>query len=154
VRVDAPGGANLIFDAITAPGTVSFTPLPAGAHEAPANFRLLRGSHFEISTDASFTGSITIVLPYDDSEIKGQEKNLKLFHWKNGKWEDCTVSFDPDANTITGRVTSLSPFSTGWPFFTTDLTGTPASSWWGLVLALGVGTIALGGWRLRARPMT
>jgi len=37
-----------------------------------------------------------------------------MFHWENGAWHDVTVSVDTGNNTITGRVTSLSPFGMGY----------------------------------------
>ena len=56
-----------------------------------------------------------ITFPYNGSAIpSGKEKTLKLFHWKNNGWEDCTILLDKDNNKITGRVTSLSPFGMGY----------------------------------------
>jgi hypothetical protein len=35
--------------------------------------------------------------------------NVRLMHFDDGEWEDTTVSIDTTANTVTGRLASLSP---------------------------------------------
>lgn len=84
------------------------------SHDPPPNFTFIRYGYFDISTDCSYVGPVTVTYPYDESETGGQEQNLKMLHWHNGGWEDCTVSVDTVNNTITGRVNTLSPFGIGY----------------------------------------
>jgi hypothetical protein len=122
VPVSLPSGgtgtAIIEFDQIVTGGTLNVTatgtPLGGGP---PTGFKFL-GTYYDVTFTGSFSGYIYITFPYNGSSIpSGKEKNLKLFHWKNNGWEDCTVlPIDTANNRITGRVTSLSPFGFGYPF--------------------------------------
>jgi len=122
VPVSLPSGGlgtvKLIFDQVTTGGTLSIsatgTPLGGGP---PTGFKFL-GTYYNVTVTGgfSFSEDMYITFPYDDSSIpSGKEANLRLYHWRtSGGWEDCTYSLDITANTITGRVTSLSPFAMGY----------------------------------------
>ena len=67
---------------------------------------------------ASFSGTITITLPYDEENIPDgiSESQLTMLHYDNGDWKtenNCTI--DTVNNKITCTVTSLSPFGIGGP---------------------------------------
>ncbi len=69
-------------------------------------------------TPASFSGTITITLPYQEGNIPSgvSESELTMLHYDNGDWKtenDCTI--DTINNKITCTVTSLSPFGIGGP---------------------------------------
>ncbi|MBA4370975.1 MAG: hypothetical protein C0418_05280 [Coriobacteriaceae bacterium] len=114
VVVTTPEGVTFEFDEVTSAGTVTVAHTGSGP-QLPGNFRLARGAYYDISVSASFSGFVTITLPYDENAIVGKEKNLKLFHRTSaGRWEDITVSVDTAANTITGRTSSFSPFGVGY----------------------------------------
>ena len=65
-----------------------------------------------VSHTLSYNGSITLTLPYNESELNQtglDEQDLRLVHYINGQWEDTTISIDMNNNTVTGELTSLSP---------------------------------------------
>lgn len=125
LTVSLPSGGTATvtvkFDQITSEGTLSITPTdtpPSG--EPPTGFRFL-GTYYDVTfSGGRYDGYIYVTLPYDDSSIPpGREGQLKLFHRQStgGGWYDCTYSLDTVNNTITGRVTSLSPFGPGYPYY-------------------------------------
>ena len=72
-------------------------------------------SVYDITSCAGYTGPVTVTIPYSQSSLpSGKEGTLRIFHWESGAWHDVTVSVDTANNTITGRVTSLSPFGMGY----------------------------------------
>ena len=111
--MDAPlgGAVSLSFDSVSGDGSTVFSE-KTQAPSLPTGFNLL-GTYYDISTDVSFTGPIQVTLPYDESEVEGNEADLKLFHWNGTSWEDITVSVDTVNNKITGETDSLSPPPTG-----------------------------------------
>jgi LPXTG-motif cell wall-anchored protein len=120
VPVSLPSGGSatvtLTFTEITSGGDLIITTTKTPPSGQPSGFKFL-GTYYDISFTGSFSGYIYITLPYNGSSIpSGKEATLKLFHWKNNGWEDCTYSLDTANNKITGRVTSLSPFGFGYPF--------------------------------------
>jgi chitodextrinase len=117
VQVIPSTATTLTFSNITSAGTTSVTSSSTPSQGSPDNFRLLQGGYYNISTTSTYNGPITVTLTYDDSRMQApnQESRLRMFHWENGNWVDCTVSLDTVNNVITGRVTSLSPFGIGEP---------------------------------------
>jgi hypothetical protein len=114
VTVTFPEGGSVTFSNVNAECFTTLTEITNPTHSPPPNFNFIRYGYFDISTDCSYTGPVTVVYPYDESEITGQEQNLKLLHWNSGGWEDCTVSVDTVNNTISGQVDTLSPFGIGY----------------------------------------
>jgi hypothetical protein len=119
---------TMTFDNVTDGGTSSVTTSGTGT-PPPSGFKLGNPpSYFEIETTAVFTGQIEICIDYSDLSF-GNENNLKLWHQKNGTWEDitCVAGVDgcpdpnPDTvnNIICGFVDSLSQFAI-FEFFDTD----------------------------------
>jgi hypothetical protein len=116
VTVTFPNGATITYDNIASNCSTNLTVVSTPDHNLPSKFRFIRGGSFDIATNCSYSGNITITMPYDPTDVQGGENKLKLFHWKNNGWKDCTVSVNTASNTITGRVTSLSPFGIGDPY--------------------------------------
>lgn len=60
--------------------------------------------------------TIDVTIPYDPTLLPAgfDENNIKFFHWNGSTWEDKTLSVDTSANTVTGRLTSLSPVVAGF----------------------------------------
>ena len=115
VTVTFLNGAAITYDNIASDCSTNLSVVTIPDHNPPSKFRLVRGGYFDIATNCSYSGNITVTIPYDPTDVRGGENKLKLFHWKNNSWEDCTVSVNTASNTITGRVTSLSPFGIGDP---------------------------------------
>ncbi len=73
------------------------------------------GDIFDIDTSAiTFDGMVEVTIPYDESavtSISGAESDVRFLHYdeEKGVWEDNTVSSNAIANTVTGRLDSLSP---------------------------------------------
>jgi LPXTG-motif cell wall-anchored protein len=116
VTVTFSNGATITYDNIASNCSTNLRAVTTPDHNPPSKFRFISGGYFDIATNCSYSGNITIKLPYDPTDVQGGENNLKLFHWKNNGWQDCTVSLNTASNTITGRVTSLSPFGIGYPY--------------------------------------
>lgn len=77
------------------------------------------GIIFDIDISAITLGSgatIDVTIPYDPSLLPStiSESNVKFYHWTGTAWEDKTLSVDTAANTVTGRLTSLSPVVAGF----------------------------------------
>lgn len=108
------GNATVTFSEVTDSGVISVTATtsPQGGLP-PSEYRLL-GTYYELSTTATYTGSITIQFIYNDSDVRGKESNLKLFHWDGSAWFDITTPpVDTVNNIITGSSATLSPFVIG-----------------------------------------
>ncbi|GEM_PF-1387630 len=73
------------------------------------------GDIFDIDASAiNFDGMVDVTIPYDESaviSISGSESDVRFLHYDEdrGFWEDSTTSADELANTVTGRLDSLSP---------------------------------------------
>ncbi|MEM2139815.1 hypothetical protein [Nitrososphaera sp.] len=77
------------------------------------------GTVFEIDTSAITLGAgatIDVTIPYDPTLLPPNfnEANVKFFHWTGTAWQDVTLTVDTANNTITGRLTSLSPVVAGY----------------------------------------
>lgn len=115
VTVSPAPGVTLLFTSITSDGEVNaqggiitfavhgYTPLPA--------------TGYNITTNASYQGYITISIDYREDDLKnfGYEEKLKIFHFNGRVWEDITTSVDADGNRVVGKSTSLSPFVVAAP---------------------------------------
>ena len=72
------------------------------------------GKIFDIDASAvKFNGMVKVTIPYDEKVVllSGPESNVRFLHYdsKVGHWEDATIAFDTEKNTITGMMDTLSP---------------------------------------------
>jgi hypothetical protein len=82
-------------------------------YEPPSNFVLGDPPTYKfITTNASFSGDITVCLSYLPSAFPAGTQP-RLFHFVNEVWVDVTTRVDPVAQLVCGVVTSLSPFALG-----------------------------------------
>ncbi|HMQ26814.1 MAG TPA: DNRLRE domain-containing protein, partial [Acidimicrobiales bacterium] len=120
VLLDTGGGDVLItFATVTAAGNttaVETTSAPA----LPSNI-LVGVSTYDISTTATFSGPITICLPYDPDQY-ADTNTIRLYHFENGVWVDVTLYVNLTAEQVCGQVSSLSPFAV---VFDPSLASTP-----------------------------
>ncbi|MBI2504746.1 MAG: PD40 domain-containing protein [Candidatus Latescibacteria bacterium] len=111
--LDAATGATpitLTFETVTQAGGSSLATSSSGPMP-PANFSLSDPEiYYDLHTTAVFSGYIEVSIHYDEVAFD-DESELRLFHFENDLWMDVTIALDTDADVITGRVTSLSPFA-------------------------------------------
>jgi len=113
-RVDLSHSIYIIFSQVSDLCTSSSSILGSAPGSAPSGYKFV-GNFYDITTCADYTGTIYVTIPYEQSSVpSGKEGTLRMFHWENGAWHDVTLSVDAGNNTITGRVTSLSPFGMGY----------------------------------------
>jgi FlgD Ig-like domain/FG-GAP-like repeat/FG-GAP repeat len=107
---------NLNFASVDQAGNVDFEVSPQGPPSGP-NFSLYPvdpARYYNISTDALYSGDITITISYDDAGMTpGEESMLKFWHYDGSDWVDITSAHNTTLNTITGTTASLSPFVLG-----------------------------------------
>jgi hypothetical protein len=110
-----------------------------------ANFSLSNNlGAYDISTTASFSGSVTLcfqALTVNDSTTFS---NLQLFHIENGTLVDVTSSRDFSTKTVCGTVTSLSPFVLFSPSTSTIVSSTLKPSTFGQSVTFTVNVVAAG----------
>ncbi len=101
---------SLIFDEITENGTTIIT-LSESEPEPDSGFAVA-GNYFDINSTSTYTGTITLSLPYDEDMIVGNESDLQLMHFNSssGMWEDITTYVDVVNNIIYGETTNFSIF--------------------------------------------
>jgi hypothetical protein len=102
---------TVTFGQVTADGMTTVTTTDTGP-TPPTGF-YLAGTHYDLATTASYTGSVTVCIEYDDSGMTEAEENtLKLYHFENEAWVDVTVPpVDTENNIICGQADSFSPFA-------------------------------------------
>ncbi len=78
----------------------------------PSSYRFV-DTFYEISTDASYTGEISITFAYDESSISGPEEDLQMFHKEGNDWVPIPTTVDAENDKVTGQSSSLSSFTFG-----------------------------------------
>lgn len=112
VSPDLGGAATLTFPQVTAPGsTAVWAENWIGPANPPSGYSFLE-TYYDISTDASHTGSITLSIPYNQAEVTGTEQNLKIMHWDelDQTWGVLPTIVDTAGNKVTAQTSSLSVF--------------------------------------------
>jgi predicted outer membrane repeat protein len=101
--------ASIVFGNVTAGGVTTI--VSATVPSSPAFYiSTTPATSFDISTTAQFTGSVQVTLPFPAGTI-----SPRLMHYENGAWVDRTTAIDYAGRTVTGTVTSLSPFAVFQP---------------------------------------
>ena len=104
---------SFVFDSVGTPGTTTVTTSTTGP--TPAGFEL-QGVYYELSTDAGFSGDVTVCITYD---AQGATTPLSLFHFEAGIWVDITDLGISTPGHTCGVTDSFSPFALGVPLPTT-----------------------------------
>jgi len=97
-EVMVSGGTTLVTS------TTGPTPRPGFQLGHPATY-------YNITTTASSTGLIDVCISYVGVSFPPPPEALRLMHYENGQWVDCTTVVDTQNQTVCGVVTSLSPFA-------------------------------------------
>jgi hypothetical protein len=119
------GTIKVLFDSVTSPGKVEVTPLSISsaspgvstvsnsqgtiADDSTTSF-VTAGQIYNISlsSEMEFAGLVDITIPYNETQAAA-ESSIRFLHFNGTSWEDETIAFDLENNTVTGRVSSLSP---------------------------------------------
>ena len=125
---------GLTFTTVNTAGNVTTQSL--SGLTPPAGYSIPAGVSYEISTDASYSGIVTVCLGYTDG-ISSNESGLKLFHRVGTTWVNITGSVDAANNKVCGTTSGFSPFTIAVPVSTGGATRVPVmDGWWLLPAAL------------------
>ena len=80
---------------------------------SPSSYYSIVGSVYDITTTASYSGTVQVCLSYNDSDVIGLESDLKLLHYTGSEWETLPSSVDTTNNIVCGSTSSLSLFGIG-----------------------------------------
>ena len=120
-------GIDLTFSQVSSPGSTSVVTTTAGP-PPPTGFKIIGLSeiplYFDINTDASYSGDLTVCIRYDETQVAGPEANLKLMQRVDG-FVDITTSVDTANDVICGTTTHLSVFVVAEPLATPTPPPTP-----------------------------
>jgi hypothetical protein len=105
--------ATITFGEVTAPGETTVTISTSGPGSSGFSFGS-PAQYVDISTTATFTGSVTVCLSYAGVTFGGSGTPA-LYHYSGGAWHDITTSVDTLNQIICGTTSSLSPFVVGLP---------------------------------------
>jgi len=121
------GGIDFTFSEVASGGSTSVITTTTGP-PPPTGFKIVGLSelplYFDINTDASYSGELTVCIRYDESQVAGPESNLKLMQRVDG-FDDITTSVDTANDIICGTTTHLSVFVVAEPLATPTPTPTP-----------------------------
>jgi hypothetical protein len=121
-------GIDLTFSEVSSGGSTSVITTITGP-PPPTGFKIVGLSelplYFDINTDASYSGELTVCIRYDESQVAGPESNLKLMHHLDEGFVDITTSVDTANDIICGTTTHLSIFVVAEPLATPTPTPTP-----------------------------
>ena len=111
VVISPDPNTSLAFDNVTSAGNTTVT-ISGSGPALPSGFNLgAPPIYYDVTTTATFTGSVTVCLPYYDAARYSDLNGLLLLHYEDGQWFDVTTSNNTATHVICGQVTSLSPFA-------------------------------------------
>jgi parallel beta-helix repeat protein len=111
VTVFPAENVGLIFENVAEVGSTTVS--ETGTGPPPESGFKIEGQYLGISTTASYSGTITIRITYDETNMTQQEEeSLKLMRWDETtqQWEDITTYVDVESNVIYGETSHLSIF--------------------------------------------
>ena len=105
---------NVTFGGNSICGTTSNGPSPS------SGFGIVPSSppiYYDVNVSANFTGNVTVCLFYNESQVNGNESNLRLRQFSNG-WNDITIlPVDTANNIICGKTNHFSFFAVTEPAY-------------------------------------
>ena len=135
---EALAGIDITFSEVTDEGSTTVVTTTAGP-PPPTGFKIIGLAgvplYFDINTDTSYSGDLTVCVRYDETQVAGQEANLKLMQRVDG-FVDITTSVDTANDIICGTTTGFSIFVVAEP-----LAGPPVV---GGMVEMQVGSSGLG----------
>jgi len=115
--VEPVPGCVITFENVTGPGVTQVSthtdnPVPPETPYRPIPADPL--TYYNITTTASFTGSVEICMEYNEDDVAFSEENVVLLAIIYGYWYDQTTFVDTSANIICGAVSSLYSSANYW----------------------------------------
>jgi hypothetical protein len=108
--------AGITFSNVTGEGRTSLNITPTG-QSLPGSFTPGDSKYYNITTTATWTGSIQVCIQYDESALAVPEATLRMLHYDTAlmppAWVDITTILDTVNNVICGVTNHLSPFVIG-----------------------------------------
>lgn len=141
------GGVSATFPSVTREGWFVVTRIPA-RKSPPAGQRFLASGYYEIHAEGTFSGPVTLTLPYDVTEAAGQDASIRFLHDTGASWTDLGAIVDTTAHTITATTPSFSDFAIAAPELTSAVVPLPAETPVTAAVLAVLAALALG---LRAR---
>jgi len=106
---------TMTFDQVTVAGGTTLITSTTGP-TPPEGFQLGDPpTYYDITTTAAYAGLIEICVDYTGVAFSGPPKALKLYHYEDGAWVDCTTFVDTPNKLVCGAVSSLSSFAVLMP---------------------------------------
>jgi len=109
----ALAGIDVTFSSVASGGTTSVVTTTTGP-PPPTGFKIVGLAeiplYFDINTDASYSGDLTVCMRYDETQVAGPEANLKLMQRVDSGFVNVTTSVDTVNDIICGRTTHLCIF--------------------------------------------
>jgi hypothetical protein len=114
----ALAGIELTFSSVDSGGTTNVVTTTTGP-PPPTGFKIVGLAelplYFDINTDASYSGDLTVCVRYDETQVEGSESALRLMQRVDDSYVDLTTSVDTAANVVCGVTAHLSIFVVAGP---------------------------------------
>jgi hypothetical protein len=108
------GGVTVTFPSVTVAGTTSLQQLDPAAQTGPPAGLSFVGPAYDISTTATFTGTVHVCFSLPGITNPTTFSHLRMLHKEGGVWVNLASSMqNNDIKQLCGNVTSLSPFAVG-----------------------------------------
>jgi len=114
--ISPSAGTSVDFSNVATGGSTTVTSSNVTSVAVPADFQVeLPGGapvFYDVTTDASFSGPVTVCFAYDDAGMTAaEEANVRLLHEEGGVFVDVTTSLETASNVVCGVVESFSQFA-------------------------------------------
>jgi hypothetical protein len=109
ISVDLGSGNSVNFATVTASGDTQDSVSSTNQWGIIPSDYLEISNYHDITTTASYSGSVITTLAYTESLVNN-ESNLDILHWTGSDWEIITSSIDKANNKVSGTTNTLSPF--------------------------------------------
>lgn len=107
------GGIDLTFPEVATGGSTTVVTSTTGP-APPTGYKIVGLSeiplYFDLNTDVSYSGNLTVCIKYDETQVTGPEASLKLLHDAGEGYVDITTSVDAANDIVCGNTTHLSTF--------------------------------------------
>jgi len=123
ITVILPLNSSVTFESVSVAGNTVET-LDDSGHQLPASSYIIVGNYHNIFTTAIYNPPLTVSVNYNIPLPSGYtDSDVRLYHWNDStsQWDNVTTS--SGSGTVTGLVSSLSPFVPAIPANAPSITG-------------------------------